>query len=109
MQLGKRCRTALSLCCALLVATLSNDAWSLEAHDRMHHRRVEILSLVGGDALGVGSLLELALEDTREIVTGEVVAMRRIGHDIELEIVDRSSNSHFFIEFPADGISDIPR
>lgn len=90
-----------------VLTAFSSPAFSLEAIDRINHRRVEILALVGGDSLGTGSLLELALEDTREVITGEVVAIRRIGHDLELEILDRVANHHFFIEFPADGISEL--
>ena len=80
---------------------------ALEAYDRLNVRSVEVLALVGGDTLQTGSLLELALEDTQEIIVGEVLRIRRIGHDLELEILDRSSNHHFFIELPADGVSEI--
>lgn len=94
----------------LLTAMLaSSSTGALEAFDRINQRRVEVISLVGSQILTKGSLLELGLEDTREIIIGEVLAIRRIGHDIELEILDRQSNSHFFIEFPADGLSEIQR
>lgn len=82
-------------------------ALALEALDRHNQRRVDVLSLVGSQTLGKGSLLELGLEDTREIIVGEVLSIKRIGHDLELEILDRQSNTHFFIEFPADGLSEI--
>jgi len=94
---------------AVWLALVSFPAASLEAIDRLNQRRVEVLSLVGGDELREGSLLELALEDTGEVITGEVMSMRRIGHDIELEILDRGANHLFFIEFPEDGFSAITR
>lgn len=93
----------------LAVLSLGQAAHALEALDRINQRRVDVLSIIGNQTLGKGSLLELGLEDTREIITGEVLAIRRVGHDLELEILDRQSNTHFFIEFPADGLSEIQR
>jgi hypothetical protein len=84
-------------------------AHALEGYDRLNLRTIEVIALVGGDSLQPGSLLELGLEDTQEIIVGEVVSIRRIGHDLELEILDRSANHHFFFEIPADGISEISR
>lgn len=93
----------------LLVLLASSPAGALDALDRINQRRVEVISLVGSQTLAKGSLLELGLEDTREIIVGEVLSFRRVGHDLELEILDRPSNTHFFIEFPADGLSEIQR
>ncbi|MBS1190135.1 MAG: hypothetical protein H6R10_1927 [Rhodocyclaceae bacterium] len=84
-------------------------ASALEAWDRHNGRHVEILALVGGDQLRVGSLLELALSDTQEIITGEVLRITHVGHDVEVEILDRGSNHLFFIEFAEDGISQLSR
>lgn len=89
--------------------TWSGLAGALEAWDRHNGRQVEIMALVGGDKLQVGSLLEVALSDTQEIITGEVLRIQRIGHDIEVEVLDRSSNHLFFIEFPEDGMSQLNR
>lgn len=98
------------LCAAVLFAVvLAAPALAVEGYDRQNQRRIEVLSLVGGDSLAPGSLLELALEDTQEVIVGEVLRIRRVGHDLELEILDRSANHHFFFELPADGVSDIHR
>lgn len=93
----------------LYVLLSAQPVQAVEGYDRQNHRRIEVLSLVGGDSLQAGSLLELALEDTQEVIVGEVLRIRRIGHDLELEILDRSANQHFFFELPADGVSDIHR
>jgi hypothetical protein len=84
-----------------------SQTWALSAYDRHNQREVEIISLVGSDKLQNGGLIELMLFDTQEIITGEVLNLRKIGHDVELEILDRNSNTHFFIEFPENGINEI--
>lgn len=100
-----RSSVAALICILLSVAS----AHALEGYDRQHHRAIEVMALVGGDSLQPGSLLELVLEDTQEIIVGEVVSIRRIGHDLELEILDRHANHFFFFEISADGITEISR
>jgi len=72
------------------------------AHDAHQARDVYILGLGNADKIAVGETIEVLLGDTNEIMIGEIVSVSRIGHDLELEILDVTHNTHIIIQFPED-------
>lgn len=72
------------------------------AHDVHHPRDVYILGLGQSEKIAVGETIEVLLGDTNELMIGEIVSIDRIGHDLELEILDVTHNMHIVIQFPED-------
>ncbi len=91
-----------------VMIALAGLAWSVTvgaqivAHDVHQVRDVYILSLGNSEKIAVGETIEVLLGDTNEIVIGEIVSISRTGHDIELEILDVTHNTHIVIHFPED-------
>ena len=81
--------------------------WGLDAEDRLNHRWVRIINIVGSDTLKKGSFLEVQLLDSQEFVEVEVLGIRRIGNDLELELLDPAANNHFFVELAVDGLAEL--
>jgi len=96
--------------CFILVlwgSVVSGPALSLDAEDRLNHRWISIVNIVGSDILKKGSFLEVQLLDSQEFVEVEVLGIRRIGDDLELELLDPAANNHFFVEFSVDGLTEL--
>ena len=79
----------------------------LDAEDRLNHRWISIINIVGSDILKKGSFLEVQLLDSQEFVEVEVLGIRRIGNDLELELLDPAANNHFFVELAVDGLTEL--
>ena len=108
-KVNSKGKVAACLCLILVLwgSVASGPALGLDAEDRLNHRWVSIINIVGSDILKKGSFLEVQLLDSQEFVEVEVLGIRRIGNDLELELLDSAANNHFFVELAVDGLTEL--
>lgn len=83
--------------CAVLC--LPTAALAVDGYDHYHHTRVTI---VAGDRIAAGEDLGVYIWESKTFRPVEVLNLVRRGDDLELEVLDRKHNHHFFFEIRAD-------
>ena len=70
-------------------------------------RAITILEALHPGGLAAGQELKVAWLDTGEVMNVVIIYIRKLGNELELEVMNRESNQFILFEVPADGISDL--
>ena len=79
------------------------------AYDRNNLRDIYIIAITDSESLSVGAHLVINFPDTGESQTVEIVDVRSMGQDIELDLYLARQNRHYIVEVARDGISTLFR
>ena len=79
------------------------------AYDRNNQRDIYIIAITDSESLSVGAHLVINFPDTGESQTVEIIDVRSMGQDIELDLYLARQNRHYIVEVARDGISTLFR
>ncbi len=79
------------------------------AYDRNNLRDIYIIAITDSESLSIGAHLVVNFPDTGESQTVEIVDVRSMGQDIELDLYLARQNRHYIVEVARDGISTLFR
>lgn len=94
---------------SLVVSTgfLCSGAYAQDGAEVHTGRAITILEALHPGGIAVGQELKVAWLDTGEVMDVVIIDIRKLGNELELEVMNRESNQFILFEVPADGISDL--
>tara|TARA_B100000214_G_scaffold339914_1_gene286041 strand:+ start:92 stop:409 length:318 start_codon:yes stop_codon:yes gene_type:complete len=104
-----RIRRLISAVALLFVFSVQESYAQVAAYDRNNQRDIYIIAITDSESLSIGAHLVINFPDTGESQTVEIVDVRSMGQDIELDLYLARQNRHYIVEVARDGISTLFR
>ena len=86
---------------------LCSGAYAQDGAEVHTGRAITILEALNPGGIAAGQELKVAWLDTGEVLDVVIISIRKLGNELELEVMNRESNLFILFEVPADGISDL--
>lgn len=102
-------RSLSSVMVLLLCFSVQQVHSQVAAYDRNNQRDIYIIAITDSESLSVGAHLVVNFPDTGESQTVEIIDVRSMGQDIELDLYLARQNRHYIVEVARDGISTLFR